>query len=142
MTNLAKDGLVDMIVWLGRGESWFLSEISKDIEMKWLSVSEEVAKKMNEKYGMVPTEISKDLYSGRIGQNIPTVAEITGLIVRKDMPEDQVYKITKAICEGREELIKSFSTWETFTLEGAPRQMAFPLHPGAEKYYREIGVLK
>lgn len=142
MCNLAKDGLIDMIVWLGRGESWFLSEISKDIKMKWLSVSDEVAKKMNDRYGMVPAKIAGSLYSGRIGADVPTVAEMTGLIVPENMPEDQAYKLAKAICEGRDELVKSFATWNTFTVEGAARQMAFPLHPGAAKYYKEIGVLK
>ncbi len=143
MTNLAKDGLVDMIVWLGRGESWFLAEISKDIKMKWLPISDEVAEKMNKRYGMVRASVSGDFYSGRVGgRDIPSVAEITGLSVRADMPEEDVYKITRAICEGRDELVNSFATWGTFTVEGAAREMAFPLHPGAARYYKEIGVLK
>ena len=143
MTNLAKDGLVDMIVWLGRGESWFLAEISKDIKMKWLPVSDEVAEKMNKRYGMVRASVSGDFYSGRVGgKDIPSVAEMTGLSVRADMPEEEVYKITKAICEGRDELVNSFAAWGSFTVEGAAREMAFPLHPGAARYYKEIGVLK
>ena len=143
MTNLAKDGLVDMIVWLGPGESWFLAEISKDIKMKWLPISDEVAEKMNKRYGMVRASVSGDFYSGRVGgKDIPSVAEMTGLSVRADMPEEEVYKITKAICEGRDELVNSFAAWGSFTVAGAAREMAFPLHPGAAKYYKEIGVLK
>ena len=53
-----------------------------------------------------------------------------------------MYKITKAICEGRDELVNSFAAWGSFTVEGAAREMAFPLHPGAARYYKEIGVLK
>lgn len=142
MTNLAKDGLVDMILWLGRGESWFLAEISKDIKMKWLGVSDEVAEKMNKKYGMVRADVPGKLYSGRVGQDIPSIAEMTGLIVPMNMSEENAYKITKAVCEGRDELVKSFATWNSFTVEGAARDMAFPLHPGAAKYYKEIGILK
>ena len=82
---------------------------------------------------------------GRIGvggKDIPSVAEMTGLSVRADMPEEDAYKITKAICEGQKELVEAFATWGTFTVEGAAREMAYPLHPGAARYYKEIGVLK
>ena len=143
MTNMAKDGQVDMIIWLGRGESWFLSEITKDIKMRWLSIKPEVVAKVTEKYGMVPAVVPGKLYSGRVGgEDIPSVAEVTGLIVRQDMDEDTVYRITKAICQRREDIIKGFPTWETFTLETATQNLPFPLHPGAEKYYRETGALK
>lgn len=143
MTNLAKDGLIDMVIWLGSGETWFLAEISKDIKMKWLPISDEVAKKMHDRYGLVRASVPGKLYSGRVGgKDIPSVAEMTGLCVRKDMPEEEVYKITKAICEGRDELVNSFATWGAFTIENAAREMAYPLHPGAARYYKEIGVLK
>lgn len=143
MANMAKDGLVDMIVWLGRGESWFLSEITKDIKMKWLPVSPEAVARVRDKYGMQPAVVPGTLYSGRVGgTDVPTVAEITGLVVRADMPEDDVYKITKAICEKRDDIIQGFATWGTFTVEHAAENQPYPLHPGAARYYREIGALK
>lgn len=143
MTNMAKDGLVDMLIWLGPGESWFLSEISKDIKMKWLPINEDVRNRVHEKYGMALSVVPGRLYSGRVGgSDIPTVAEITGLIVRADMPEQQVYDLTKAICEGRDDLVTSFASWGSFDLARAAENLPYPLHPGAARYYRESGVLK
>lgn len=143
MTNMAKDGLVDMIIWLGPGESWFLSEITKDIKMKWLPINEDVRNRVHEKYGMALSAVPGGLYSGRVGgTDIPTVAEITGLVVRADMPEQQVYDITKAICEGRDDLVKGFPQWGGFDPARATENLPYPLHPGAERYYREAGIIK
>ncbi len=142
MANMAKDGLVDMIIWLGPGESWFLSEISKDIKMKWLPINENVRKQIHEKYGMALSTVPGKLYSGRVGTDTPTVAEITGLIVREDMPEQQVYDITKAICEGRDDLVSGFASWGSFAPARAAENLPYPLHSGAARYYREIGALK
>lgn len=53
-----------------------------------------------------------------------------------------VYKITKAIVEGFEELHAVQPTWKTLVPEHMADNLALPLHPGAEKYYREAGIIK
>jgi hypothetical protein len=52
--------------------------------------------------------------------------------------------LTRTIIENKKELVKAHSGFKDFLPEEAWRfdQYAIPLHPGAEKYYREKGMMK
>ena len=73
------------------------------------------------------------------------VVDITTYLAPKDMPEDVAYAIVKMIVEHKDELANVNAEFAQLKKEdflrvyGKPGQP--PLHPGAEKYYREIGVL-
>ena len=61
-------------------------------------------------------------------------------VVDKDLPNDLVYKIVKAVFEHRQEL-ESFHPAAKETLPAnVDRNTFLPFHPGAVRYYREIGV--
>ena len=79
---------------------------------------------------------------GAVGRDIPCITDSTVMLVRKNMPDADVYKITKAIVEGFEELHAVQPTWKTLVPEHMADNLALPLHPGAEKYYREAGIIK
>jgi TRAP-type uncharacterized transport system substrate-binding protein len=53
-----------------------------------------------------------------------------------------VYKMTKVVFEHRNELIEIYSVAKEISLENALKGIAIPLHPGAEKYFKEVGVIK
>jgi TRAP-type uncharacterized transport system substrate-binding protein len=59
-----------------------------------------------------------------------------------NMDTDLIYKITKVLFEHKPEVVKIINLAEEMTPEDAAKNLPIPLHPGAEKYYREIGVLK
>jgi len=74
--------------------------------------------------------------------DVPTVAARNILACKADLPDDLVYEITKALHEKN-----AFLSGIHVVLKGMnPGFMAdlggIPLHPGAEKFYKEIGVLK
>jgi uncharacterized protein len=61
-------------------------------------------------------------------------------VVDKDLPDDLVYKIVKAVFDHRQEL-ESFHPAAKETLPAnVDRDTFLPFHPGAMRYYREIGV--
>lgn len=68
---------------------------------------------------------------------IPTAAIQNILLVRSDMSEDQVYKLTKTFFDNMEELRKAHSAMKDVKLEEAGKNLVVPLHPGAEKYFKE-----
>jgi TRAP-type uncharacterized transport system substrate-binding protein len=59
------------------------------------------------------------------------------------MSVDQAYLITKTICENKEAMTLAHKAWKNFdpALAGKPEKTGIPLHPGAEKYYKEKGWL-
>lgn len=77
-------------------------------------------------------------------EEIVTVAAITSLYCRDDLEEETVYKITKAIYENASSLYQYFGEENSVILNnplsGIDEKM--PVHPGAERFYREIGIIK
>jgi TRAP-type uncharacterized transport system substrate-binding protein len=53
-----------------------------------------------------------------------------------------IYKVTKAIVEGREEFGNVVKVMKGITAADMADNFGMPYHPGAEKYYREAGLLK
>ena len=60
--------------------------------------------------------------------------------VRADLDEDLVYEMTKAIFENLEIVQSLYKAASGLTLENAVR-VSIPMHPGAERYFKEIGAM-
>ena len=87
--------------------------------------------------------ITKDTYPNivKTGMLASSMQVVTTL---KDLPEDTAYWITKTFWESVPDLKASHPAFDTVTPEsvaGVPQGM-LPFHPGALKYYKEVGFLK
>jgi hypothetical protein len=76
--------------------------------------------------------------------DVPTVAVNGLLITSADQPEELVYEITKALWNDntRKLLDTGHAKGKVILKENALKGLLVPLHPGAERYYREAGLLK
>lgn len=80
-------------------------------------------------------------YSGQVNEEpVRMVSSIVGLGTNKWMSDEVAYNITKAIFENHADLVSAAKWMEIITPENALNQMNAPLHAGAVKYYREIGI--
>jgi len=86
-----------------------------------------------------PITIPKEVY----GLKQDTLVAISRdlFITNKDVEEEVVYKVTKAIFENLDKVYKVHPSCRYITLEGAISDV-FPMHPGAMRYYKERGVVK
>ncbi|MEO8937426.1 MAG: TAXI family TRAP transporter solute-binding subunit [Burkholderiaceae bacterium] len=73
---------------------------------------------------------------------VPTVAIENYLVTSESVPTDMVYALTKATFEHLDVLVAAHNAAKAISKENAAKNPPVPLHPGAEKYFREIGVLK
>lgn len=89
--------------------------------------------------GLLRHIIPANSYRGQT-EDVQTIQTPTIVIVRSDLPEELVYQLTKSLVENRDALIAVSSALEDFTAETAPLGMGVDLHPGAMRYYKEIGV--
>jgi hypothetical protein len=64
------------------------------------------------------------------------------IICQKDLAEELVYKMTRALVDNKDRFVKIHKVVEDWTPEYATRDIGVPLHPGALRYYQEIGVIK
>ena len=73
---------------------------------------------------------------------IPTIGMTGTFLVHESVPEEVVYKITKALFDNIDAFYMSHSAAKDITLEGAIQDMPVPLHPGAQNYYKEVGLIQ
>lgn len=83
--------------------------------------------------------IPADTYSG-VSDDVLTVTTLAMLVVGHEIDDDVVYEITKTLWEHRDELEGAHENGRDITVDSALQGMGIPLHPGAAKYYKEIGV--
>ena len=73
---------------------------------------------------------------------IPTVGMKATLITSANVDEEVVYNLTKAVFENLEELRTLHPALANLTKEGMLEGLSAPLHKGAERYYKEVGLIK
>jgi len=59
---------------------------------------------------------------------------------RSDLPDDLVYRLVKAVFENQPRLVKANSTANETLPQNVVKNTFLPFHPGAVRYYREIGI--
>ena len=62
-------------------------------------------------------------------------------VTHKDVSDELVYEFTKYLMESPEEMAKVHPVAANITPENAKQGFQVPLHPGAEKYYEEVGAI-
>jgi len=105
-----------------------------------LSFSDEEIEQVNAQYPLwTRFDIPEGTYPGQ-DEIVHTVAQPNFLAVRADIDEEAVYLITKTIYENLSFLTGIHSATSHMSLNRAAAGLPLPLHPGALRYYEEVGV--
>lgn len=113
-----------------------LLELSQSLDIRMVSIDPaDVEKIAEDKSYFIALEIPADTYGNE--EAIPTAAIMNALIVKSDMSDDDVYKLTKTFFENLDTLENSHQAASDISLEAAQEGLVAPLHPGAERYYSE-----
>jgi TRAP transporter TAXI family solute receptor len=83
--------------------------------------------------------IPAETYPGQ-EKDINTIAQPNFLAARADVDEDAVYQITKTIYENLTFLNAIHGATKAMAIEKAIAGLPMPLHPGALRYYQEVGI--
>ncbi len=137
-----KDRLIDCAI-IGSGiPTSAVVDASTTLDIDLLALDVPVMKEfMADRPYLTLINIPGGTYRG-VDEDVTAVASPAILSAEKDLSEDTVYQITKAIFEHLDELAAIHAQGKMIKLETALSAMSIPLHPGAEKYYKEVGVLK
>jgi len=137
-----KDGNIDVLIEpTGAPAAGFL-DVAHTRDMVLLPVDKDHSDKIYKKYPFLsPAVIPAGTYKGT-NQGLPTLAVTCMLIASNDLPTDMVYNLTKSIFQNLNILGESHVKGKLVTIETALKGMPIPLHPGAEKYYKEVGKIK
>jgi uncharacterized protein len=88
-----------------------------------------------------PGIIPANTYDGQTS-DVPTAVIQNLLVTREGVPTETVYKMTKALWENLPTLVAAHSAAKGIMKEKAIVKSDVPYHPGAIKYYKEIGLMK
>lgn len=140
--NAMKDRKIEAFFWVGGLPTAAVTDLANTpgTKIRMIDHADAVAA-MNKKYGNLyyADTIPKATYSGMAADNkMASVANI--LLVNANMPDDQAYKIVKAVFDHQKDLIAVHQEYANVTIAGQ-KQASTPIdfHPGAVKYIQEKG---
>lgn len=84
--------------------------------------------------------VKANTYQGQT-QDVVCVGSNNVVIVQKSLSEDTVYQIVKGICENKKKLMDVHQVMQDWNVKYAAKDIGVELHPGAVKYFKEIGAL-
>ncbi|ASM98356.1 C4-dicarboxylate ABC transporter substrate-binding protein [Vibrio vulnificus NBRC 15645 = ATCC 27562] len=112
--------------------------LGNDIQL--LSFTDEQIKQANGKYQLwTKYVIPANTYPG-VDKPVTTIAQPNFLAVRDDISDEDVYQLTKAIYENLTFLQGIHKATKAMAIEKAIAGLPLPLHPGAARYYKEVGI--
>jgi TRAP transporter TAXI family solute receptor len=105
-----------------------------------LEFTEEQIAQANSEFDLWPPyEIPANTYPGQT-EAVSTIAQPNFLAVRDDIPEEDVYLITKTMYENLPFLHNIHAATKDMALDKAIAGLPLPLHPGALRFYEEQGI--
>jgi TRAP transporter TAXI family solute receptor len=142
-TNAIKDGKIDAYFWVGGLPTAGVTDLAATPGVKLKLIDHaEVLDKMNAKYGGIYSAdvIPAKTYPGQDKDNkITTVQNI--LVANADMPDQVAYDIVKTFIEHKDDLVAVHGEAKNIELAKQTKSnSAIPWHPGAVKYFAEMGV--
>jgi TRAP transporter TAXI family solute receptor len=117
-----------------------LRDLANSVDIEFIPIPPDVIKKIGDKAygnGVIPA----NTYKGQTA-DVPVAKIENYLVTRKGVSTETVYLMTKAMYEHLDQLVAAHAAAKSIKLDNAINGMPIPLHPGAEKYYREVGLIK
>jgi TRAP transporter TAXI family solute receptor len=140
MVDMLSDGNIDAALWNGSFPLPPVIKLSAQRDLKLVPISDEFYGNLNAKY---PPYFRLSIPGGTyedVAGDTPTFGLANGLVISADVSEERVYDMTKAIFENLESLAGVHPALGRVSKDTVLNGFGAPLHPGALRYYREIGV--
>ena len=117
-----------------------LRDLAVSQKVVFLTIPEDIVTKINDPafvVGVIPAKT----YEGQ-DKDVTTISVQNYLVTHQGVSTDTVYVMTKSMFENLDQMAAAHSAGKSIKKENGPKNPPTPLHPGAEKYYREAGLIK
>lgn len=136
-----QNGSIDAGVLMGAIPNPLVKELGSIADIRVLSVEEDKMKKFLDEHAYSSRVAKAGTYSKQDKDLLlPAIDSI--VTTHKDADETLVYNYVKTVLENGEELAKIHPAAKGVNPNTIYSKIKIPLHPGAEKYYKEKGILK
>jgi hypothetical protein len=137
---LMKDGHIDVFLAVTSMPQASFIDLNFKPGIKFIGIDQDKMKGIiANNPGTYATVIPKGTYEGMTA-DVPTLATATVMVVRADLPADLVYNMCKVFWKEHATFAAVKKTWNNVKLADALKAAAIPVHPGAARCYKELGV--
>lgn len=115
-------------------------DLANAVKISIVTIPDTVTQKIGDtayQTAMIPAKT----YEGQASE-VTTIKVQNFLVTHEGVPVETVYQMTKGMFDNLDTLTASHAAAKAISRADAARDIPVPLHPGAEKYYREVGLLK
>jgi TRAP transporter TAXI family solute receptor len=136
-----QDRQIDAFFVTGGVPNASIQEAALSRPVKILPVDGEVLSAIEEKYPfLVSDTIPANTYQGQT-EDVTTVGVVAIIAVSEEMDDALAYNLAKVILENRDQIAQAHDKGSSIQPEQITRGITVPLHPGAEQYYKDAGIL-
>lgn len=139
-----QDGQIDFYIDHTSSSSSTMAEIATTCDVTFLQWGDELIDWFVNELGFQRVTVPGGSFKGQDADLVLPGSPDT-LFAADTLSEDVVYQVTKTLCENRDALVATYNSLEPFdpaTCMSEEKLGGNPLHPGAEKYYREMGYIE
>lgn len=134
-----KDGVLDAALLLSTVPLAPVSELATNRDLIFVPVDKSIAGLVDRQIASKPSVIPAGTYSGQ-KEDVPSIAFYEAFFAHKDTSPDLVYDFLKILFDNKADLVAAFPGARATTPELCMEGMSLPLHPGAYRYYKELGL--
>lgn len=140
--DAVNDGNADFGVHITPYTSSPIADLAATKGIKLLSVDQEHIDKITSEYPyFYAYTIPGGVYT-RVDQDVVSIATRNNLVCAADVDDEIVYNVVKCIIEHQEDLADIYPQAVEFNTANAIKGALIDIHPGAVKYYQEIGIME
>lgn len=140
MSANLQDGLIDAFPFCAGVPIAAFSELETTNKVRFFTFTPDELKKLKDALPeLSDSTIPKGTYKQQT-EDQKTVGVFNFGIANKDVPEDLVYAVTKAVLENNPQMVKGHAAAKETLLENWNRNTFLPFHPGAIRYFKEKGI--
>jgi len=140
-SDYLKDGRLDAAFFTVAVGAAAIKDIATVVDIEVLDITGPNAQKLLDEFPFYTQQpVPAGSYPG-VDEEATTISVMAILAARQDLEEDIVYKIMKAMYENLDKIHGAHAKFKDISVDQAMNGMTIPLHPGAEKYLKEVGVV-
>lgn len=115
-----------------------IKDLSTSIDVQMVAVPEDIITKLGAPY--IAATIPAGTYNGQEA-DVQTVAVVNFLVTHSEVSDELAYEMTRQLFTNLDEMVAAHAAAKAISLEQAMSGLPAPLHPGAERFYKEQGLM-
>ena len=136
-----KNGTIDAAFVVAGYPTTAVTELATNFDFNLLSIDADHAAKLQADYGFYYYGVIPGGTYAPVAEDVPAVAVMATFVASNKVPADAVYAIVKGLFDYKTDIIAGHVKGNELDLNTAVSGVSIPWHAGAEKFYKEKGVL-